>query len=114
MLLGPTIRVVGLKCCYYLSSEFKINLSESIADDYFSIFQINCRSQMKHGDSLHALLHYANSQFDIIAITETWLKSHDLSPSFPDYIVIRKDRVSSSGGGLLLFIRDIFAIDQTI
>ena len=56
------------KCCYYLSSEFKSNISKTSSRTDLFFFHINCRSLRKNGDSLYALLHYIEAYFDVFAL----------------------------------------------
>jgi hypothetical protein len=49
-----------------------------------------------------------NCSFPILALTETWLKSYitDAQIHLPGYDIIRDDRSSRKGGGVLLYISD--------
>ena len=77
----------------------------SIFEHFFSIVQYNIQSLMGKVDQLQIeLLH-----FDVIALTETWL-SETVSTDeimFQNYQVpIRKDRITNSYGGVIVYVKD--------
>ena len=71
-----------------------------------TIISINCRSIRNKIPDLHQVIDQTKP--DIIACTETWLKPEiSSSEIFPDslgYNIIRDDRLSGKGGGVLLAI----------
>ena len=74
-----------------------------------SALYTNCRSLLAKMDELRVLA--GRVEYDIIALTETWLDS-DIRPSevaLPGYRVLRRDR-SRHGGGVLLYIREILKL----
>jgi len=66
-----------------------------------TLFQWNCHGILNKRDSLAQL----GNQFDILAISETWL-SPDKSFHLNNYNILRKDGPSSKSGGVLLAIRN--------
>ena len=70
----------------------------------FSIVHYNVQSFTQERDILYSEL----SEFDIIAISETWLDG-SVDPdllSFDSYNQFRRDRHGDRYGGLLVFVRD--------
>ena len=47
-----------------------------------------------------------NNGVDAISITETWLSDSSPDPSFHDFTLLRKDRISQRGGGIAVFVRE--------
>ena len=53
------------------------------------------------------------NQFDVIALTETWLDSSISNHELPrGYVVHRRDRQDKLGGGVLLAINDTIKTDH--
>lgn len=77
-----------------------------LGSDDLSILHINIRSIRKNSDNLLAYLSQHSFRYDIIGVTETWLKESE-SAHIPGYEVISLPRCSSSrGGGVALFTRN--------
>ena len=51
------------------------NITNSSSEKVYSVFHSNIRSVQKNIDKLHRLLYDINYAFDIIGITETWIRS---------------------------------------
>ena len=71
-----------------------------------SVFYTNCRSLLANLDELRVLA--ARMDYDIIALTETWLDP-DIKLSevyIPGFKALRRDR-SRHGGGVMLYVRVI-------
>ena len=78
----------------------------------FSLIHINIRSLLRNIDELQKQL----TDFDLIAITETWLtdRADDRLLIFPNYSFIRRDRKHlnendkiKKGGGILIYFKTI-------
>ena len=67
---------------------------------------INAQSLRCHIDEVRAIFRPQN--FDIIAISESWLKPciPDSEVSLPGYIVFRNDRVNKKGGGISVYVKN--------
>jgi hypothetical protein len=75
--------------------------------DYLSMFHCNIRSANKNANMLSSELRRINHQFDIIALSETWLNSNNTSISgFTDYNHIYNFRGNNRrGGGVSLLLK---------
>ena len=100
-----------INCKYYEPHEFdkaKFNSSKS-----FSIFHLNIHSIQKHIDTLKTListLESENFQFDIIAITESKLKTNcepTVDISLENYHAPESTPSDANKGGVLLYINKI-------
>ena len=71
-----------------------------------------CKSFWKLKYFSEELLNNINERIAIIALTETWLKSHitDAQINIPKYQTVRADRESRERGGSLLYIHEDFTI----
>ena len=77
-----------------------------------SVLSTNVRSVTNKINELHqvALL----NRTDAICVTESWLKPDipDSSVSLPNYNIFRKDRVSTEGGGVCIFLNSKFPCNR--
>ena len=77
-----------------------------------SVLSTNVRSVTNKINELHqvALL----NRIDAICVTESWLKPDipDSSVSLPNYNIFRKDRVSTEGGGVCIFLNSKFPCNR--
>ena len=91
---------------YYLDNEFNHVTSEYLkkSANNFSLLHINARSLNKNFDSLSQLLQSINTNFNVIGITETWLKDPTSLINMNNYNFIHKSRVNKSGGGVGMYI----------
>lgn len=67
---------------------------------------INAQSLRAHIDEVREIFQPTN--FDLIAISESWLKPtiHSNNVSLPGYILQRNDRTGKQGGGVAVYIRE--------
>ena len=70
-----------------------------------SLVHINIRSISRNYDSLSASLATLKLKFDIIALSESWLKDTALDIYFPEYSSYHSIRPARNGGGTALYIR---------
>jgi hypothetical protein len=61
-------------CKYFYSSDQIDMLQENLNKSEFSVFHLNIRSTPTNFDKLIPTLHTTGTTFDIIALSETWLK----------------------------------------
>ena len=69
---------------------------------------LNIQSIIPKRDQIQHLL--MDSNLDFLALTETWLSSPTPTTMIdvPGYTCFRKDRLSGKGGGVLIYMKDIF------
>ena len=72
-----------------------------------NILQWNCRSVNNKRGPLEKI----SNGFDIILLNETWLKPHSKF-HLRNFNIIRKDRLSRQGGGLLIALRNDIPFKQ--
>lgn len=76
-----------------------------LAFDDLSILHCNVRSIRKNSDNLLAYLSQFSFRYDVIAVTETWLKGGE-SDFIPGYKMLSMPRCSTTrGGGVAFFIK---------
>ena len=94
-------------CNYFTEDSFSTTCREpSVKDSLLSIFHHNIRSAPSNLDALELYLTSLELKFTVLAITETWLKDHNVSAySLPGYnhFSLCRPRI---GGGVSLFVRD--------
>ena len=62
-------------------------------------------------EELEVTVQQAN--YDLVAITETWWdNSHDWSAVMDGYKLFRRDRQGRKGGGVALYIKDCFDVEE--
>ena len=93
---------------YYTDEQFKHKFaltSEGAAN--FSIIHFNCRSLASNFNKLKDSIKALGLQFDVIAISETWLSDND-SDNFniDGYITFTCSRIYKKGGGVALYINN--------
>ena len=93
---------------YYTDEQFKHNFaltSEGVAN--FSIIHLNCRSLASNFNKLKDSIKVLGLQFDVIAISETWLSDND-SDNFniDGYTTFTCSRIYKKGGGVALYINN--------
>ena len=86
------------------SVKFSVSKEESTN---FSIIHFNCRSLPSSYNKLKDSINALDVQFDVIALSETWLIDND-SDSFniDGYKMFTCSRTNKSGGGVALYIND--------
>jgi len=94
---------------YYTDYELNNNIKrEKLKTDSFSIIHVNSRSLAAHFNQLTFMLSQINIDFDVIAITETWLDEYDTKTSLyqlENYDMYSTSRKQKSGGGVILYIK---------
>ena len=71
----------------------------------------NARSTGNKQEELEAIVSQGN--YDLVAITETWWDhSHDWSAVMDGYKLFRRDRQGRKGGGVALYIKDCFDVEE--
>lgn len=105
--INPNIHE-AIACKYYLPHEFDLNFINH--KQSFSLFHTNARSLAKKHQYLNLLLSSLTIHFSVTGITETWL-SDNSSPIYniSDYSLIRSDRQSGRGGGVAMYISNLFS-----
>ena len=88
-------------------SEDQVQAKYNEIGDSFSLYHANVRSINKNFDSLQHSLIEMSHEFQIIGLTETWLKS-DPDPLLvmPGYNMEFKNRQNQTGGGVMMYIKD--------
>ena len=82
--------------------------------NFFLVGHINARSVPKHIDEITKL--FQDTKLDCIAVSETFIKAHTPKSlqNIPGFKFFKKNRVSSNGGGIGIFIRDTLAKNAKI
>ncbi|XP_022836858.1 uncharacterized protein LOC111364232, partial [Spodoptera litura] len=70
-----------------------------------NVCHINAQSVPSHYSDLYEA--FNNSNVHAVLISETWLKPHLLSTTYPlaGYVLIRNDRINGRGGGVAIYLR---------
>ena len=93
------------KCSYFTEEGFQTLTSSNVE---FSLIHLNIRSLRKHFQDLTCYLESLNHQFDVVALSETWIKETDNMELFtlhnfhPPVTLNRPN--ADGGGGLALYI----------
>ena len=95
---------------YYSDDDFVDLVSnKDTCFSYLSMLHCNIRSLSKNCDNLEKHLKCLNHDFDIIAITESWLTRDNCDIHYlHDYQHIYKYRDTKKGGGVSVFVRNQF------
>ncbi|KAK6019154.1 hypothetical protein OSTOST_15219, partial [Ostertagia ostertagi] len=88
------------------------DISNKSMDIMSPVVPLNTQSLPKNADSL--IFHLTESCFDIVALTETWLKSALENSTLlgilgHEYSLIRCDRIRKPGGGVAILVRRKFS-----
>jgi len=80
--------------------------------DIPSLLLTNANRILNKFDELLLLL--SSESIDIVAVTETWLSDEipDSVVSINGYVVIRRDRITGIGGGVMCYISNRFFVRQ--
>ena len=71
----------------------------------------NARSMGNKQEELEVIVCQAN--YDLVAITESWWDhSHDCSAVMDGYKLFRMERQGRNGGGVVLYIKDCFDVEE--
>ena len=77
-----------------------------------SITNFNIRSFTKNVSEFSACLQTLNQSYDVIVLTETWLKEDTADGCcLPGYYGVHNYRLDRSGGGVSIFIKDKFKFE---
>ena len=93
---------------YYTEEQFKHTFSVSKEESTnFSIIHFNCRNLLSSYSKLKDSINGLDVQFDVIALSQTWLIDND-SGSFniDGYKIFTCSRTNKSGGAVGLYIND--------
>ena len=90
-------------CDYYTVDEFN---SKVKCIDNLSLIHLNVRSLKTNFISMQRYLDVIQFEFDIIAVSESWLNDHDDLTQFclEGYEIVNMNRINKRGGGVLLYI----------
>jgi ASC-1-like (ASCH) protein len=93
-----------INCEYYLPNDFKKQINNENLNN-FSMMHLNIRSIINKFDSFKQLIYSLNKPFQIIGLTETWLKetNEDLF-KLENYDFVNVNRTTKSGGGVGIYI----------
>ena len=92
---------------YYTEEQFKNKYRSSDGFKDFSLIHFNCRSLSSNFSKLKDSVLGLEMKFDVIALSETWLKDNDNTmfemEGYNNFVCSRTDK---SGGGVALYIND--------
>ena len=94
---------------YYTESEFKEHFEfKQKGSCSFSLIHFNCRSMASNFDKLKDSVKGLDFPFDVIAISETWLKDNETNSSYSidGYSSFQCSRLNKTGGGVALYISE--------
>ena len=88
-------------CLYFTPFELNKLLNNNENAHYLSVLHCNCRSLNLHTNLIAQLNNGIKSQFDIIALSETWLNDENayITIHFPNYNFVYNNRLNRKGGG---------------
>ena len=88
-------------------SEHSFNARFSNSNTHLTLFHLNIRSMPANFSSLELYLSSLKLEFDVIALSETWLNAHnrDVFP-LPGYAMESRIREERIGGGVSIFLRN--------
>ena len=95
---------------YYIPAQFNDNIAIS-STSCFSILHHNIRSINKNLPNLTDFLGTLNLDFDIIGLTETWLKNNQNIQPIENYFFIHNPRNDKTGGGVGLLFKSRLDLD---
>ena len=74
------------------------------------LFYFNCGSLVSKFDDLENYISSLTYQFDVIALSETWLKAYTNLALYQlnDYYMYHLDRVGRKGGGVAIYMKNTF------
>ena len=95
--------------CEYYSNRNLLSKVRTLPRDAFSVYHTNIRSIQKNFDIFVHSLDELNYSFDVIGLTETWLRDEpDSLLTIPNYNIEYKNR-HKTGGGVMLYIKSSFS-----
>ena len=95
-------------CDYYLENAFNKKISKlNVDDDCVSMIHLNIRSAIKNLGKFEMYLSNLKHTFPIIAISESWIKNHNVDTcNMYGYQSEHNYRPNKGGGGVSLFIKN--------
>ena len=100
------VNTMGTSCDYYGEEDCTHSCCNMIG---LSILHLNARSLVKNIDSIKQMLTNIKFEFDVIAISESWLDENNKNDvNLDGYEVIHQLRNNKKGGGVCLYIRNVF------
>ena len=98
--------------CRYCSIDTFRDLKQNFEHNGLSIVCFNIRSFNRNAEEFLSYLACCEHDFDVIVLTETWAKdeTHDLC-HIPGYLSAHNFRNNRKGGGVSIFVKDIYKIE---
>ena len=97
---------------YYPTSRYVYSNEKTYNTTCLSIIHFNASSLIKNFDNIKHYLLSTNNVYDVIVVTETWLKACNKDIYLLDgYNVSHTIRHNKRGGGISIYSRDIFNYD---
>ena len=92
----------------YFTDEELDDISKNISSVHLNMLNVNIRSTYKNYDSLKDFLHGSKIDFNIIGLSETWLREKPLEYFHLDGYKLEfiNRKQDSRGGGVCLFVKD--------
>ena len=101
--LYPCINESNIKQ-YYTTDDFNEKFTSNNEKD-LNIIHLNIRSLNKNGNELVLYLESINRKFDIVCLSETWIKGLPVvDDAFPSYLGFHSIRNSRNGGGCSIYV----------
>ncbi|KAJ8019474.1 hypothetical protein HOLleu_41089 [Holothuria leucospilota] len=94
--------------CQYFDVKTFNDHFQALPSDKLSLIHINSRSLQSNFNSLYSQMHGLDLSFDLIGITETWLKRDSCSGLFsiPGYNFVHTPRSIRIGGGVGIYVKN--------
>ena len=100
----------NLQSKYYDIEDFVSQFKDANASQaHFSSIHFNSRSIHKNFDQILNFLDLLKLDFDVIGLSETWLRDADKLPNIPGYNSVCYNRRGKLGGGVGLYIKDSYS-----
>ena len=99
-------------CNYMVENEISKLATVKQGNSDFSLLHLNCRSLLGYFDDFKALIANLHESFCAIGISETWLNDQTFDcVNLPGHRFISNHRSGKTGGGVGLYLQDIFNIN---
>jgi uncharacterized protein YktA (UPF0223 family) len=86
-----------------------------ILHEKLRIFNINIRSLRKHFDELVVYLNSSNFTYDVIVLTEVWIKSGEEGRfGIPGYDLLLQDRPDNQAGGVVIYVNSALSYSHNL
>ena len=101
----------NMNCDYYTNDEFNCKFSNIYG---LSVLHFNCRSVKANFSNLQDYILSLVKNFDIIAVTETWLNETDNVNDFcmAEYDIAYMNRKNKRGGGVMIYVSKRIKFDK--